>query len=237
MPFYCEKYATFLGMDAGKKVLRCSACEGLKQDFIQTGLSLLEAQMLPQGLINQMKQAFLQMPLSTQKTFVSILEQTGCQLYAENEEKLTPFSLMKLAQRARLTARRREEAPEVQEFIKLLDVIGGEGDPLDGMTKTLLSNLFQVLDGSERSMLLSILENPKNLESFLKSFGKTPHDKDLLKNFRALLYDAYQNLSEKQSKQSFLQQIKQDQMARMIQQMTKARSMKMHSLQNGRERN
>ena len=226
MPFYCEKYATFLGMDAGKKVLRCSACEGKKQDLVQTGLSLLEAQMLPQGIINQMKQSFLMMPLTTQKIFVSILEQTGAQLYCDTDEKLTPFLLMRLAQRARLNARRREEEPEVQEFNKLLDVVGGDS-PLDGMTKTLLSNLFQVIDGSERSMLLSIMENPKNLESFLKSFGKTPHDKDLLRNFRALLYDAHRDLTQQNMVgHVFQQQMHHEQMTRMIQQMTRARAAK-----------
>ena len=230
MPFYCEKYATFLGMDAGKKVLRCSACEGKKQDLVQTGLALLEAQMLPQGLINQMKQAFLMMPIQTQKMFVSILEQTGSQLYPEGDEKLTPFSLMRIAQRARLNARRREEAPEVVEFIKLLDVVGGGDAGLDGMTKTLLSNLFQVLDGSERAMLLSILENPKNLESFLKSFAKTPHDKDLLRNFRALLYEAHRDLTQQNvGTRLFQQQMQHDQMTRTIQQMTRARAAKAKS--------
>lgn len=224
MPFYCEKYATFLGMDAGKKVLRCSACVGKKQDLVQTGLALLEAQMQPQGLINQMKQSFLMMPVATQKVFVSILEQMGVQLYPESDEKMTPFTLMHLMQRARLNVRRREEAPEVQEFIKLLGVVGGDA-PLDGMTKTLLSNLFQVLDGSERSMLLAIMENPKNLESFLKAFSKTPHDKDLLRNFRALLYDAHQQLTEKSQNMNnlFQQRMRNDQLTRAIQQMTRAR--------------
>ncbi len=226
MPFYCERYATFLGMDNAKKVLRCGICEGKKQDFVQVGLSLLEAQMLPQGLINQMKESFLQMPPNSQKTFVAILEQTGCQLYLEGDEELSPFLLMRLAQRGRLNARKREEAPEVQEFMKLLDVIGGD-DPLDGMTKTLLSNLFQVIDGSERSMLLSIMENPKNLESFLKSFGKTPHDKDLLRNFRALLYDSYRQLQEQNNQaQMFAQQMHQQQMTHTIQQMARARAAK-----------
>ena len=226
MPFYCEKYATFLGMDAGKKVLKCSACRGKKQDLIETGLALLEAQMQPQGLINQMKQAFLAMPLVTQKMFVSILEQNGVQLHPEGEEKLTPFTLMHIAQRARLQARRREESPEVQEFIKLLNVVGGDA-PLEGMTKTLLSNLFQVIDGSERSMLLTIMENPKNLESFLKSFSKTPHDKDLLRNFRALLYEVHRELINKTNTVNlFQQQIRNNELARTIQQMTRARAAK-----------
>ena len=229
MPFYCEKYGIYLGMDSAKKVLRCSACDGKKHNIEEIGLALLEGQMLPQGLINQMKQAFLLMPISSQKVFVSILEQTGAQLYPEKEEKLTPFTLMHIAQRARLNVRRREEAPEVQEFIKLLDVVGGDS-PLDGMTKNLLSNLFQVLDGSERSMLLSIMENPKNLESFLKSLGKTPHDKDLLKNFRAILYDTHQNLTQQNIGAQLLRQHQiHEQMTRAIQQMTRARAAKAKS--------
>ena len=236
MPFYCEKYATFLGMDIGKKVLRCSACVGRKQDFVQTGLSLLDAQMLPQGLINQMKKAFLLMPQATQKNFVSILEQIGCQLYPEKDETLTPFTLMHMAQHAKLNVKRKQEAPEVQEFIKLLDVISGDS-PLDGKTKNVLSNLFQVIDGSERSMLLSIMENPKNLASFLKSFGKTPQDQNLLRNFRALLYDSYQTVTDQKPPQNLLlQQLQQQQMARTIQQMTKARSIKMRNIQNSRDR-
>ena len=229
MPFYCEKYATFLGMDSGKKVLKCSACVGMRSDMVQTGLSLLEAQLLPQGLINQMKQSFLDMPIASQKTFVSILAQIGCQLYPEGNEKMTPFTLMRMAQHAWLNARRREESAEAQEFMKLLDVVGGDS-PLDGMTKSLLSNLFQVLDGSERSMMITIMENPKNLESFLKSFSKTPHDKDLLKNFRALLYETHQNMvGHNQQVKLFQQQLQHDQMLRTIQQMTRARAAKAKS--------
>lgn len=236
MPFYCEKYATFLGMNIAKKVLRCSACTGRKQDFLQVGLSLLDAQMLPQGLINQMKKVFLLMPPATQKNFVSILEQIGCQLFPENDEAITPFTLMHMAQRSKLVAKRRLENPEVQEFIKLLDVVGGDS-PLDGRTKNILSNLFQVIDGSERSMLLSIIENPKNLESFLKSFAKTPHDKDLLRNFRALLYESYQELTTEKTKPNmFLQQMQHEQMARTIQQMAKARAIKMRNYSKGRDR-
>ncbi|MBQ4471865.1 MAG: hypothetical protein II942_01280 [Alphaproteobacteria bacterium] len=229
MPFYCEKYATFLGMDAGKKVMKCSACLGVRNDMVQTGLSLLEAQLLPQGLINQMKQAFLEMPIASQKTFVSILSQIGCQLFSETSEKMSPFTLMRLAQHAWLNARRSEESADAQAFLKLLDVAGGDA-PLDGVTKSLLSNLFQVIDGSERSMLLTIMENPKNLESFLKSFSKTPHDKDLLKNFRALLYETHQQLTQQNvGVRLFQQQVRNDEMMRTIQQMTRARAAKAKS--------
>ena len=172
------------------------------------------------------------MPAATQKTFVSILSQIGCQLQMDHEQSVTPFTLMRIAQRLWFEARKREESPEVQAFIKLLDVVGGGDAPLDGMTKTLLCNLFQVIDGSEKSMLLTIMENPKNLESFLKSFDKTPHDSDLLRNFRAILYESHQRLVGQnvgirlfQERQNH--QLKMDQMRHTIEQMTRARTLKM----------
>ncbi len=231
MPFYCEKYSTFLGMNAAKRVVKCASCVGKKQDIVEWGLVLLEAQFLPQGQINQMKQAFLEMPAASQKTFVSILSQIGCQLIQESDVNINPFTLMKTAQYAWVAARRREEAPEAQAFLKFLDVVGGGSDPLDGVTKTLLSNLFQVLDGSEKSMLLTIMENPKNLEAFLKSFKNTPRDSDLLRNFRAILYESHQRLIDMHLVSSAGQRmannlVRAEQMTRMIDQMTRARLMK-----------
>ena len=88
-----------------------------------------------------------------------------------------------------LEQKKREQSPEVQEFLKLLEVIGTDGDPLNPATKTLLSNLFQVLDATEKGMLLSVLENPARTKAFLDVFAKMPRDQNLLKNFRLLLYD------------------------------------------------
>jgi len=231
MPFYCEKYSTFLGMNVAKRVVKCAACVGKKQNIVEWGLALLEAQFLPQGQINQMKQAFLEMPSASQKTFVSILSQIGCQLVQDPDVNINPFTLMRVAQHAWLAARRREEAPEAQAFMKFLDVVGGGTDPIDGITKTLLSNLFQVLDGTEKSMLLTVMENPKNLEAFLKSFKNTPRDSDLLRNFRALLYESHQRLLDlhlisSSGQRSLDNAGRIDQMSRMIDQMTRARLMK-----------
>ncbi|MBP5343626.1 MAG: hypothetical protein J6Y85_00910 [Alphaproteobacteria bacterium] len=194
LPFFCEKFEVYLGVDGANKVQRCSACLGVAQNVIQTGLSLLDAQLVPRTTISQLKKAFLDMPPAQQKNFVAILSQSGIQLKPNPYEKVTAFWLMRQAQHAWALYKKREESPEVQDFIKLLDVIGGDS-PLDGMTKTLLSNIFQVLDGSEQAMLIAVLENPMNMKAFLKQLDKTPHDQDLLKNFRATLYEYHQNLS------------------------------------------
>ena len=93
--------------------------------------------------------------------------------------------------------KKREQSAEVKEFLELLDVVGTDGDPMSPATKTLLSNLFQVLDVSEKGMLLGVLENPARAKTFLDVFFKMPHDQNLLKNFRLLLYDADKESQEK----------------------------------------
>ena len=236
LPFYCEKFAVFLGVDGASKVQKCAQCLGQSQNVIQTGLSLLDAQLLPRTTISQLKKAFLEMPLVQQKNFVAILSQTGMQLKPDVYDRISAFWLMRQAQRGWSIAKKRDENPEVQDFVKLLDVVGGDS-PLDGMTKTLLSNLFQVIDGSEQAMLIAVLENPMNLKSFLKQFEKTPHDQDLLKNFRALLYDVHHHLESQTQTHLRLQQLQQqqnhepkmvsngqDKMRHMLQKMTQVRS-------------
>ena len=195
LPFYCEKFGTYLGVNGATKVQRCDQCLGVAPNIIQTGLALLDAQFLPRTTISQLKKAFLDMPVPQQQNVVAILSQIGTQLKPSPYDNVTAFWLMRQAQHAWMVAKKRTESPEVQDFIKLLDVVGGDS-PLDGMTKNLLSNLFQVLDASEQAMLIAVMENPMNLKAFLKKMEKTPHDQDLLKNFRALLYECHNNLAK-----------------------------------------
>ena len=209
--------------------------QSINSNIQKQGLELLEACTCA---FAELKKAFLDMPSVQQKNFVAILSQTGIQLKPGVYDRISAFWLMRQAQHGWLLAKKREEDPEVQDFIKLLDVVGGDS-PLDGMTKTLLSNLFQVLDASEQTMLIAVLENPMNLKSFLKQFEKTPHDQDLLKNFRALLYDVHNhvqiqsNLRLKQLQQQNVPPIskvivgkQQNKMRHVLQKMTQVRSEK-----------
>lgn len=50
-----------------------------------------------------------------------------------------------------------------------------------------LTNLFQVLDGSEQEMMMIILSNQDTCQKFLKDFQNQPLDNDLLANTRAVL--------------------------------------------------
>lgn len=47
-----------------------------------------------------------------------------------------------------------------------------------------------VMDNSEKDMIKNIMINPKQADTFLKQFQKQPQDKDLLKNVRAVVYEA-----------------------------------------------
>lgn len=187
LPFYCEKYSIFLGMNPAKKVVKCPLCLGTGVNVQQQGLELLEPF---SSHVSDLKQAFLKMRPADQQKFVNIMEQSGLHFQWPAGKIITPVTLLTEVTRLWFEKKKQEQSPEVQEFLKLLDVIGTEGDPMDPVTKTLLSNLFQVLDNSEKGMLLAVLENPGRAKVFLDLFSKMPHDQNLLKNFRLLLYDS-----------------------------------------------
>ena len=194
LPFYCEKYNTFLGVSPAKKVVKCPLCQGIKVPIQQQGLELLEN---APNYVSELKKAFLSMRPADQEKLVTSLSQFGIKINWPTKKIITPVNLLMEINRLAYEKKSKEKSPEVQEFRKLLDLTETGGDPMDGNTKTLLSNLFQVLDNSEKGMLLSILENPNNAKSFLNMFLKMPHDQNLLKNFRMLLYDTYEKTKEK----------------------------------------
>ena len=188
MPFYCTRYVTFLGMNSARRVQKCDLCLGIQQDILKTGLTLLDAQ---PSRISDMKQAFLQMKPSDQRFVVDTLSKEGFQIHYPHQKRITPVSLLTEVLRLHQENQQRYLSQETQNFIKLLNLVGDETDPpMDGMTRTLLSNLFQVVDASEKGMLLVILENPARLKNFLNQFKSLPQDQNLLKNFRSLLYEA-----------------------------------------------
>ena len=186
VPFFCEKYETYLGMNPAKKVIQCPLCQGKSISIQQQGLELLET--APKHT-TELKKAFLGMRPGDQQKLVDILAQSGIQIHWTYQKSITPVNLLAEVMHLSYERKKREQSPEVQEFLKLLDVIVTDGDPMNPATKTLLSNLFQVLDNSEKGMLLAVLENPTRAKSFLDIFLKMPHDQNLLKNFRMLLYD------------------------------------------------
>ena len=194
LPFYCEKYGTYLGVSPAKKVVKCPLCLGIKIAIQQQGLELLEN---ATSHIAELKKAFLSMRPSDQEKLVITMAQSGIKICWPSNKTITHVNLLMEVNRLAYEKKSKEKSPEVQEFKKLLDLTETDGDPMDGNTKTLLSNLFQVLDNSEKGMLLSILENPSNAKSFLDIFLKMPHDQNLLKNFRMLLYDTYEKAKEK----------------------------------------
>ena len=193
LPFYCEKYSTYLGMTPAKKIVKCPLCQGIRVTVQQQGLELLEN---ASNHVPELKKAFLSMRPSDQEKLVILMTQYGIKIHWPANKPITPVNLLMEVNRLSYEKKNKEKSPEVQEFKKLLDLTETGGDPMDSNTKTLLSNLFQVLDNSEKGMLLSVLENPSNAKSFLDVFLKMPHDQNLLKNFRMLLYETYEKSKE-----------------------------------------
>ena len=185
MPYYCTKYEKFLGVSVAQKVQRCPFCLGHTVEMIPYALSLLETQ----SHSNELKQAFLKMLPQDQKKLVDLLSQNGVQLSFNSKILITPLSLSSLVHQLLVKYAKYEKSPERQSFLKLLKLISDAGTPIDGNTSSLLANLFEVIDASEKGMLLAIMENPARLRAFLKQLSKIPKDQNMLKNFRALLYD------------------------------------------------
>jgi hypothetical protein len=119
--------------------------------------------------------------------FVSLVAQTGAQIILDSDEDENPETFSDKILKTRQELKDKYGAPEVQEFSGILD----SGFPLmERQTKTLLMNLFMVMDNSEKDMIKNIMINPKQADNFLKQFQKQPQDKDLLKNVRAVVYEA-----------------------------------------------
>lgn len=193
LPFYCNQYATFLGLTPTRRVQKCALCLGKPADILKTGLALLDAQ---PSRIADLKQAFLQMKPSDQRFLVDILSKEGFQVRFSVSKRITPVSLFTEVLRLHQENQKRQLSSETQNFVKLLNLVGDDTDPpMDGMTRTLLTNLFQVVDASEKGMLVAIMENPARLKNFLNQFKNLPQDQNMLKNFRALLYEATRELN------------------------------------------
>lgn len=190
LPYYCDKYDQFLGADEGKRTLRCGPCLGQVIATVQQGLSLIEAYTLPLISIPETKEAFVKMNASFQRMFVELVKKTGHQVAIPFGEQASPGILSGLLLKQWKEAQEMAGSPEVKEFKAILgDLAGDLPNMLDKQTQNLLSNLFQVLDSSEKAMLKEVLTNPRQAESFLEQVKGMNKDNSLLKNFRLKLYE------------------------------------------------
>ena len=187
IPFYCDQYESFLGAVAGQKVKRHFKCRGVLLNMVEEGLALIDAYTVDHYRIEETKRAFLKLNHGFQKMFVDLVFRTGVQIVMDATDHENPDVFMDKIIKARQDMKDKYGSPEAQGFKDMLDA---EGMPLmTRQTKTLLMNLFLVMDKSEKEMVKHILQNKNQVESFLESFKRQPQDNDLLKNVRALVYD------------------------------------------------
>jgi len=187
IPFYCDQYESFLGAIAGQQVKRHFKCRGVLLNLVEEGLSLIDAYAVDHYRIEETKRAFLKLNHGFQKMFVDLVSRVGVQIVMDATDDENPDVFMDKIIKARQEMKDKYGSPEAQGFKDMLDA---EGMPLmTRQTKTLLMNLFLVMDKSEKEMMKNILQNKNQIESFLENFKKQPQDNDLLKNVRALVYE------------------------------------------------
>lgn len=190
LPFYCDKYEEFLGALPSKKTKRCDQCRRKVLNIEEAGISLIEAYTEPLISIPETQVAFMEMNNGFKRMFVELLRKVGRQIGLNFGESTGYNVLSDKLLSGWKDAQDLAGSPELKEFKSVLgDLASSSPDLLSRQTQNLLSNLFQVLDKSERMMLKSVLQNPKQVESFLQEFAHTPKDMSLLKNFRGILYE------------------------------------------------
>ena len=88
--------------------------------------------------------------------------------------------------------KKRKEEGVRKKFMAFLEDKFGSRPPLDGNTfmKNLIVNLYMVLDSTERSMMMAVL-NGRNGDRLIEAIARTPKDEDLLRNFRRELDDQF----------------------------------------------
>lgn len=102
--------------------------------------------------------------------------------------------------------KKRQEEELRQKFASFLEEKYGARPPLEGNTylSNLAVNLYMVLDGTERSMMMSVL-NSASGHNLLSTLDRLPKDESLLRNFRHELDSEYftlqRNVQQRQQQQ------------------------------------
>lgn len=224
LPFYCDKYETYLGVDKMRHVERCAHCRGCTRETVAAGLAFIEA--YSPGLpILEIQHAFLELSLAYQQMFVRFIAETGREVVLSYGEPFTAATLSTRLLETWQDVRNVLGSPEVQAFSDLI-TSAAEGLPLlTKDTQNLLLNLFQVLDNSEKDMMKAVMQSPERAQAFLEKLKSQPKDDNLLKNTRHMLYDAEQKRREEE-------RLHQQQMTLQFQQQQQAQTLLMQRKMN-----
>jgi hypothetical protein len=190
LPHFCDKFDVFLGNDSLGRTARCSACRLQSENIVEEGLSLISAYGCTHLSIPDTKEAFLKLSPFFQRMFVEVVRKTGRQIAISYGVSFSVDTLVAEILKEYKQAKDWLGSPELKEFKGILTSLGDFApEVLTRQTKSLLENLFQVLDKSERAMLKNLMSTKGTAEALLEQFNAIPKDMSLLKNFRHMLYE------------------------------------------------
>ncbi|MDD3669000.1 MAG: hypothetical protein PHX68_01760 [Alphaproteobacteria bacterium] len=191
LPYFCGRYEVFLGVlgaAPSRRIARCHQCRGILPDAKRQGLAFIESY-ADLARIPETRQAFSEMDKIYRQAFSDLIARTGREIYLQENKPKTSDELANQALRIWRGEHDKRHAASALAFKSLVEKLTGDFTLLTRQTDMLLMNLFLVMDASEQAMLMSILQNRRQIEAFLEAFSKQPRDNDLLRNVRALVYD------------------------------------------------
>lgn len=233
LPNYCEYFEQYLGVDDHSSSLRCSKCLRKKENYVSAGLAFISGFTSPKISIPETKESFLGQKPAFQKMYVEIIKKTGRQIGIVVGEPATPQILSENLIKSLYDIWKGLDSPEFQEFKEMLENADGPfGEVLlTRMENTLLQNLFQVLDKSEKALLKGALESPSLSASFFKEFRTMPKSTNLLKDLRRMLDEYDPKVREEQELErqrrhqaTRTQQVQEQNKAKQREQMLRGRS-------------
>jgi hypothetical protein len=190
LPYHCSLFNCFLAVDSD--VIRCEECLGFEHDVKNQGLNFISSYQNPFLSKQNTKFGFTRMPKTWQKRFVNFLKNIGYAVGAVKQMPLKDPSLPELLIKGmREAPRQHQDTPQdVYDIEKLLKNKMAENPELTNkQMNKLLTNLFKVLDTSEKNILQEILKNSNTADAFLKKFKEMPKNENLLKDLRRELED------------------------------------------------
>lgn len=231
LPNYCEYFEQYLGINDDSSPLRCAKCLRKKENYVSAGLAFISGFTSPKISIKDTKEAFLAQKPAFQKMYVEIIKKTGRQIGIHLGEPATPQILSGNLIKSLYDIWKGLDSPEFQEFKDILENADSPfGDMLlTRLENTLLQNLFQVLDKSERAILKGALDSPSLSANFFKEFRAMPKHSNLLKDLRRVLdeYDPKIQKAQEIDKQKRMQSARIKQM----QDQAKAKQLQFHHQQ------
>ncbi len=203
LPFYCDLYCVFLGVE-NDHVCRCERCLGKALNAAKDGFHLIST--YPNAGVDKRKTkwGFRRLPLSEKNRFVRLVEQSGVTMGVDADTPLNTAHVLRLLGRQMDVLTVKETPAKTAETLKFESALNKLSDDMpraiSAETKQLLLNVFAVLDNSEKALMTSLISDSKKGPALVGNIARMPKSDNLLKDVRRMLADEWLKMEQEEER-------------------------------------